>query len=236
MNPRKRACIYNDYLRFIKRYFVNQFHKLRIKNKPKIFCIGLNKTGTTSFEFVMKELGFIVGDQREGEKLLHDYAKQEFSSLFKLCKTAQVFQDAPFSFPDTYKYLDQQFPGSKFILTVRDNPDQWYESITRFHSRIWADGRRIPTKEDLQNATYIYKGRPWESNRILFKTPESDPYNNQMLIDYYTNHVTNVNAYFKDRTNDLLIINVAEKASYRRLCTFVRKRPVREKFPVMNKS
>ncbi|MFC0876135.1 sulfotransferase [Saccharicrinis sp. FJH2] len=211
-------------------------NRLRVKGKTKIFCIGLNKTGTTSFKSVMIEHGIIVGDQRAGELLLENWQKRDFRKLYRLCKTAQAFQDAPFSFPDTYKFLDRKFPGSKFILTIRDNPEQWYNSITRFHSKLWADGKRIPTKEDLMNANYIFKGRPWIGNRALFNTPENDPYKKEELINYYNQHNEDVLDYFKNRDGDLLVINVAERKSYINLCNFIGIKPIRDSFPWENKT
>ena len=60
-------------------------------NKQKVFCIGLNKTGTTSLEKAMKDFGFLVGDQRQGELLFRDWVKRDFKRLVKYCKTAVFF-------------------------------------------------------------------------------------------------------------------------------------------------
>jgi len=122
----------------------------RIKSlgKPKIFGIGNNKTGTTSLKAAMGELGFIVGHQRPAEKLMEDWAKRDFSPIISYCKSGQFFQDVPFSKPYTYVVLDHEFPGSKFILTVRGSPEQWYNSLTEFHAKLWGKNGRIPTKED----------------------------------------------------------------------------------------
>lgn len=101
---------------------------IRVLGKPKIFCIGVNKTGTTSLARALTELGIIVGKQKLAERLIHDWARRDFRRLFLYCHTAQAFQDVPFSLPFTFQALDQHFPGSKFILTVRDTPKQWFQS------------------------------------------------------------------------------------------------------------
>jgi hypothetical protein len=111
-----------------------------------------------------EELGFVVGYQREAELLMEDYFEEDYERIIKYCKKAEVFQDVPFSFPDTYKILDKEFPNSKFILTVRDSSDQWYTSITKFHAKLFGNGN-IPTWEDLKNAEYIYKG--WIYNNFI---------------------------------------------------------------------
>ena len=223
-------------MKLLKKKIKQLIIKSRVIGKPKIFCIGLNKTGTTSLEVAFKELGFVVGNQRQGELLLDDWIKYDYDRIYKLCKTAQVFQDAPFSYPYTYQYLDKRFPNSKFILTIRDNPEQWYNSLIRFHSKMWADGKRIPTKEDLMQADYIHKGRPWLTNRALFKTPEDDPYNKGLLLKYYESHVGNVIEYFKYKPNKLLVINISKKNSYIKMCNFLNKKPSRNEFPWENKT
>lgn len=89
--------------------------------KPKIFCVGLNKTGTTSLKKEMENLGYIVGDKKKGRNMIDFWAKREFKPIIRFCKTAEFFQDAPFSFPYTFIALDQAFPNSKFILLLRDS-------------------------------------------------------------------------------------------------------------------
>lgn len=204
-------------------------------DKQKVFCIGRNKTGTTSMGQAFSDLGMIVGHQRMAEYLLHDWAKKDFRRLITLCHTAQAFQDAPFSYPYTYQALDEHFPGSKFILTIRDTPDQWYESLIRFHSRIFGHGS-LPTSEDLKNARYLYKGYIFTAHQLLYHTPEDDLYNKEILISHYENHNKAVIDYFKDRKDDLLVINIAKPGAYEQLCTFLGIKYTGEEFPHMNRT
>ena len=44
----------------------------------KVFCIGKNKTGTTSMCVVFEMLGLKLGNQRKGELLLDDYLNNDF--------------------------------------------------------------------------------------------------------------------------------------------------------------
>ncbi|MEW6132914.1 MAG: sulfotransferase [Pseudomonadota bacterium] len=105
----------------------------------KIFCIGRNKTGTTSLAAALRELGVRVGNQKPAELLLKDWAVRDFRRLVAYCHTAQAFQDIPFSLPYTFQAMDMHFPESKFILTVRDSADQWYHSLVKFHKKIWGE-------------------------------------------------------------------------------------------------
>lgn len=206
------------------------------KNKEKIFCIGLNKTGTTTIERVLNEFDYKLGDQHMGELLLHDWYHKNFKSIIKFSESADAFQDIPFSLPNTYMFLEQNFKNAKFILTVRDNEDQWYRSIIKFHSKIWANGKRIPTIEDLKQASYCYKDFAYDVNRFMFNTPESDPYKEEILKKYYTNHNYSVKEYFRAKPEKLLMINVSKNEDYLRLCKFLGKEPKGNHFPWENKT
>lgn len=214
----------------------NTLNIIKVYGKPKVFGVGNNKTGTTSLKKAMEDMGYVVGNQSVAERMMGNWSKRNFKKLIKYCHTAQFFQDLPFSKPYTFVALDQQFPGSKFILTVRDSPEQWYSSLTKFHSKKWGKNNRIPTKEDLQKASYIYEGAPWDINRWEYTTPESNPYNKEALIKSYVAHNDNVIEYFRHRPNDLLVLNVAERDAYKKLCIFLGKPLEREDFPWENKT
>lgn len=208
--------------------------RLRPVRSTKVFCIGLNKTGTTSLEAAIKQLGYRLGSQHSGELLFDAWAQRDFSPIIELAKTADAFQDVPFSLPYTYIALDQAFPDAKFILTVRDSPSQWRNSLIRFHSRLWADGVRVPTEDDLREAAYIYKGRQLKVRRLLYDYPAGRPYDEETLINHYQQHNQNVRDYFRHRPGKLLEINVANPDDYPRLCNFLGKEPVATGFPRLN--
>ncbi|MBL8002779.1 MAG: hypothetical protein JNL05_12550 [Flavobacteriales bacterium] len=187
----------------------------------KIFCIGRNKTGTTSLQKAFQDLGYVVGDQRAAE-LLYDehYFQRDFHPIIDYCRTAQVFQDVPFSCPYLYVALDQAFPGSKFILSVRDSPEQWYDSAVRFHAKLWGTNGLPPTAEQLRNAMYVRKG--WAANLFrIWGTPEEEPYQKDIAIGHYERHNAAVREYFKFRTADLLVLNLAEPGSYQKFIEFL---------------
>lgn len=210
--------------------------RIRSVGKQKVFGIGNNKTGTTSLKAAMVELGYVLGYQRKAEKLIDDWGKRDFKRIVKYCTTGQFFQDVPFSKPYTFVVLDHEFPGSKFILTVRDNPEQWYNSLTKFHAKKWGENGRVPTKKDLQQAKYIEKGRAWRSNRLSYNTPEDAPYKKDILIQHYVDYNNSVEEYFRHRPDDLLILNVAEENAYQKLCDFLGEEPIGESFPWKNRT
>lgn len=204
--------------------------------KSKIFCIGYNKTGTTSVEKILKDFNYNLGDQPKAEMLLSNWYNRDFEAIKKYCKTATAFQDVPFSLPYTYILLNEYFPNSKFILTVRDSPEQWYNSIVKFHSKLWGNEGNIPTDKDLKKANYRYKGLAYEYMKHVYSTPNNDMYNREMLINSYNNHNKAVIDYFKSKPNKLIVINTSNKNDYFRLCEFLNKNPLSDNFPWENKT
>lgn len=212
------------------------FSGLRARNKTKYFCIGRNKTGTTSLKKAFEQLGFLVGDQRRAEKLYDRfYFEGNFQSIIKYCRSAQVFQDVPFSCPETFIHLDNTYPGSKFILTIRNDAEQWYQSITRFHAKKFGKNGNIPTVKDLKNAVYIKKGMPYNTVR-LHGTADDDPYNHDIMIAHYEKYNRDVMNYFRDRPEDLLILNVAEADAYQRFVDFIGVESPFDSFPWENRT
>jgi len=223
-------------MRKIKASCKNIYKKLKVYGKPKIFCVGLNKTGTTSLEKEMISLGYTVGNQMRGTRLINNWAKRDFKPIIQLGKTAQFFQDAPFSYPYTYIAMDMAYPNSKFILTVRDNPEEWYNSLTRFHSKLWGDGNTPPTAEDLKRAPGPWPESRYEIRMKVNNVTENEPYNKDVLVDFYNTHNKNVKEYFRHRPDDLLVLNLKEKESYARFCQFLGIEQKKTFFPLENKT
>jgi len=205
------------------------------RKKIKVFCIGQNKTGTTTVESVLKSLGYKMGNQVKGEMLIGEWAVRDFRNIVKLCRTADAFQDVPFSNDFTYEILDYVFPKSKFILTVRNSKDEWYESLIRFHTKIIGKDR-LPTADDLKGFAYRYKGFLWEAQQIKYGIDETTVYDYKIYTDQYEMYNYRVKEYFKHRSNDLLILNLSEKNAMEKLYTFLGIKYNGEDMPHLNTS
>lgn len=102
-----------------------------------IFCISMQRTGTTSVGKFLRDFGYSwmgwPADQRNGwsELWLDGNYEKIFSSL-DFC-IANAFEDSPWFLPDFYKILYHRYPKSKFILLTR-NSDDWFKSMVS-HSR-----------------------------------------------------------------------------------------------------
>lgn len=162
--------------------------------------------------------------------------KNESMLISKYSKTAQFFQDIPFSLPFTYIALDQYFPSSKFILTVRDSPEQWYNSLISYHSKLWGENGKTPHSKDLKEANYIRKGLAWEIIKESFDTEIDKPYEKKVLIQHYLDYNQQIEQYFKHRSKNLLVLNVSDTGAYRKLCDFLGKPAISEEFSWENKT
>lgn len=208
---------------------------LRSVGRPKVFGIGRNKTGTTSLKRAMADLGYVIGDQRAGERLLKAWARRDFRRIAAYCRTGQFFQDVPFSLPFTFQAMDMHFPGSKFILTVRD-PESWHQSMVNFHLQAKVHGDKAKSLELLKTATYCYPGYAYDTKVLVYELPGDDPYDRDTLISHYEYHNRSVKDYFRHRPDDLLVLDISRPGAYRQLCDFLGVPCRNDDFPWENKT
>ena len=177
------------------------------KLKGKIIGVGFQKTGTSTLRDALRLLGYKVGDTRY--KLLLPILKKNFDKVAKTVNRYDAVEDNPY--PLIFKELDQLFPGSKFILTMRE-PESWYKSVKRhigdlrdpMHEWIYGKGKGLP-KDDKENT-----------------------------IRVFNEHNAEVKAYFKDRPDDLLILNFMEGDRWEKLCKFLGHDIPAQDFPHAN--
>jgi sulfotransferase family protein len=201
----------------------------------KVFCIGRNKTGTTSLNEVLRSFGFKMGEQAEGELLLDDWARRDFHPILKLCETADAFQDIPFSLDYTYQCVDHAFPGSKFILTIRDSAKEWLESLSRFHTMI-VGKNRLPTAQDLKEFEYRKPGWLWRVHQVVYGVDEESLYDPEIYMRHYEAHNKHIRDYFRFRPDDLLVLNLKASDSIDRLCVFLGIDPAGRQMPFLNRT
>ena len=180
----------------------------------------MNKTGTTSIGKLLAYFGYKIGDQPTAELFIEDWAKRDFRKIVKYCKTADAFKDVPFCLDHTYTILDYAYPGSKFILTVRNSSLEWYNSLIRFHSNLIGNGK-LPTAEEIESFEYHNPGWLWRAHQIIFNVDKDLLYDKEHYIKHYELHNNRVKDYFRFRTDDLLVLNVADKNAVQLLCDFL---------------
>lgn len=124
---------------FLKKLLLSQYILVKSFSKRKqwkgqqpIFCLSLQKTGTTSVGSFFEYFDYPVLRSDLANLRLWNlfWYKGKFHWIFKdpVFKNYQVFEDAPFWAKDFYKELYQKFPQAHFILFTRDK-DAWFESL-----------------------------------------------------------------------------------------------------------
>ena len=100
----------------------------------KVFCISMQRTGTTSvgkffIDFGFKRAAWPADDKNDWSTSWYegDYEKIFCSIDFR--KT-NAYEDSPWWLPGFFKILFHRFPNSKFVLFTRD-PDEWFQSMLK---------------------------------------------------------------------------------------------------------
>jgi hypothetical protein len=119
--------------------------------RPKVFGIGMGKTGTTSLERAFVDFGYRIGPQPKFERHFDEWFRGDNGKLLADIRRFEAFQDVPFCLPGTYRLLFEHFPRAKYVLTVRDSSEQWYNSPLSFEV-VWqewsiADRRRLGSRD-----------------------------------------------------------------------------------------
>ena len=175
-------------------------------NDLKVICVGWHKTGTSSIGDALIHLGYkVVGARLD---LYDSLSKGDLKPAFEISKEFNALQDVPWA--ALYKELDNEYPGSKFILTIRDE-EEW-----------------------LNSAKKHFKSKNYEMHKWLYGKGVIDS-NEKVYIERYKKHNKDVITYFKQRPNDFLVLNLSKNNGWESLCDFLDKPIPKIKFPFSNK-
>ena len=181
----------------------------------KIFGIGLSKTGTSSLHEALTRLGINSIHYPNDEITYRELKSGNFNlSILKKYKAVADTPVVPY-----YPQLDKLFPGSKFILTVREM-ESWLVSVEKH----WATAPAFedqPLKREFQE--FI--------RRAVYGTIE---FNKERFQYVYELHHKNVLDYFKNRPGDLLVMDICKGDGYEKLCPFLGLPVLNEPFPHAN--
>jgi hypothetical protein len=119
-----------------------------------------------------------------------------------------AFQDNPW--PIVFKRLDERYPNSKFILTVRDS-EPWLRSQIKDFGRAETPMRK-----------WIYGAGAPLGNEARY-------------VARYEAHNAEVLEYFKDRSRDLLVMDLTKGDGWPKLCAFLGAEIPNTPFPHANK-
>ncbi len=203
----------------------------------KVFCVGFNKTGTTSLQDTFGRWKFGVAPTINGTMLLQEIKCGIYKGLIDLCnKNYNFYQDVPFSLPGIYKIIHEHFPDAKFILLTRDS-DAWWHSIKTFHKLLFSKDGTDLTEQKLRSSGFAYKGFIWDYYNYTFQ-PETGSvlYDRNKLVKVFEQHNHDVTQYFCGSPN-FISIDISKSTDYDRLCTFMNIVPsLRTTFPHKNRT
>jgi hypothetical protein len=182
---------------------------IEIKPLPtRIFGIGMQKTATTSLDHALKILGFDSAHWIDGKWAVRIMKDMRIDGRSRTLEQHYALCDLPI--PIIFKQLDRGYPGSKFILTIRDEAD-WLMSA-RDH---WSYERNPHRAE-------------WDMhpgpNLIHRETYGREDFDALTFLERYRRHNGDVRQYFRDRPEDLLVLdmtNDSQELLWAKLCGFL---------------
>jgi hypothetical protein len=196
--------------------------------KGKVFGIGLSRTGTKSLTSALNLLGINVVHYPDDDTTLRELVEGNYN--FSLLQHFDGITDitvAPF-----YPQLDTLFPGSKFILTVR-NKTEWLQSLEKH----W-QGRPAFGDETFLGDSHNDSHNPIHMNiRRLLRAATYGCYefNAHRMSYVYDAHYEGVLRYFEHRPEDLLVLDICGGDGWEKLCPFLNIPLVSSLFPYIKK-
>lgn len=178
--------------------------------RPKIFGIGLNKTGTTSLKQAFEQLGYRHLSRKP--RLFKLWKRQQYDEIFDFIDDFETFEDWPW--PLMVPQLATRFPDAKFVLTRRKSATIWVESLKRQSEQ---------TNPDNNPRRAIY-GHDYPHGH------EADH------IAFYEKHMMEVRSFFADAPERLLDVCWDDGEGWPELCNFLECPKPWGGFPHANKS
>lgn len=179
-------------------------------HRPRVFGIGLNKTATTSLHQALTILGYrsLHWGGPEIREQIEAAAEEGLPLLSHLDQTIDAFSDIVV-LSRNFRLLDQQYPGSRYVLTVRPIED-------------WLDSREKHVKRNIERkAAGEYTGQFLTIDRAAWRAE-------------WDEHVVEVREYFQGR-DDFVEIDVTDGDPWPELCGLLGQPIPDEPFPWTNR-
>lgn len=171
----------------------------------RIFGIGFQKTATTSLCSALTILGHDAAHWIS-PRWARDIWEEMQLGRSRTFERHYALSDFPIAV--LYKELDKAYPGSKFILTVRDEGD-WLRSV-RNH---W-DHDRNPYRASWEHDAFSHR-----MHKIVYGRKSFDA---EVFLARYRRHNDDVREYFRSRPGDLLELDIDGGNEWENLCAFLK--------------
>ncbi len=177
----------------------------------KVFVIGLSKTGTTSLHAALERLGYRSIHNPEAMLRLDGEA---LSVATDFATSYDALSDLPVA--AFYRELDQAFPGSRFILTTRDE-DSWLASCrNHFDPTVFRPNARV--------------------RKLVERVYGTDSFDEAKFREALRRHDREARAYFAARPGDFCEIDIASAEKWPPLTSFLGLPTPSEPYPHENRA
>ena len=174
----------------------------------RIFNIGLNRAGTTSFTEGLNLLGIPSAHHKHDGVCLYDSMVRNGRAGRQLLHGLDQYQGfSDFGARNLYRFLDQQYPYSKFILTIRE-----LES--------WLDSRERKVEKNLSSPHYHHS----------FRSVDREGW-----TKHRAEYLAELERHFSRRPGDLLSIDIPAGEGWEKLCPFLGMSAPDVPFPYKNR-
>lgn len=181
----------------------------------RIFGIGMHKTATTSLHHALQILGYDSAHWKSAHWAKAIWEEMNTWGRSRTLEKHYALMDLPI--PLLYQQLDKAYPGSKFILTTR-NESSWIRSVQNHwdptKNRFRDGWNTDPFTHKIHRALYGQRG-----------------FDEEIFLARYRRHNAEVLEYFKDRRKDLLVMDMDRGAGWAELCGFLGHPIPAEKYP-----
>lgn len=190
--------------------------ELLTEARPRVWGIGLTRTGTTSLNSALQVLGYnSMHWPTIGALLYGDLEAATDESVSAV-----------------YRFLDLRYPGSKFIVTERSEAD-WIRSAARNRGRSAKNVREFLGRR-LQDLHPAQKDRWVEIQFTQMTLYGSVRFDKAKFLAGFRRYHQQLFEYFARREQDLLRLRICDGDGWDKLCRFLDHPLPSEPFPHEN--
>jgi Sulfotransferase domain/N-terminal domain of galactosyltransferase len=186
----------------------------------RIFGIGMHKTATTSLHHAFETLGYDSWHWSSAHAAKSIWREMNLRGRSDVIDAHHAACDLPM--PPLFRQLDAGYPGSKFVLTIRDE-QKWIETVRRHFDPKFNRWRAGWNQDPFSNRVHS----------LLYGQPDFDA---DIFLARYRRHNREVIEHFRDRPGDLLVMNMDAGAGWAELCGFLNAPVPADPYPFANGS
>lgn len=211
--------------------------------RQNIVCIGLNKTGTSSFVSSLQKLGYdkfseAIAIQTISQDVHHGDLNSMFSSLEN--ERYNLYNDVPYSFPSMYEKMYQRRPDDVYVLTVRSDVSKWVKSVINFYPLLGHKNSELRRDKSFMHTEFTNG----ESRHLvnhenpLYHSWGIDDTTNleDKLNKVYTEHNERAIKFFTNNRSNFIVVDVSKENELLRLCNWLKIETDNNNFDWVNKT